>query len=183
MGRKNRRKVEHIRKIHVNKYITKAGQKRKKSAMMPTSTPAQADAMSSIQPVHPIPKPHRGEIWYADLGDHYDTSVQSGSRPVLIISNDVANYHSSTVTALPMTTKFKKRSLPTHVMLPAKMCEVCSDEPQISQHLTEDSMILAEQVTTIDKTVLQGYLGKVINEQKLKEIDTAVAVQLGMASE
>lgn len=182
MGRKNRRKVEHIRKIHVNKYITKTGQKRKKSAMTSTATPTQAETTVSTLPIHPIPKPHRGEIWFADLGDHYDTSVQSGSRPVLIVSNDVANYHSSTVTALPMTTKFKKKSLPTHVMLPAKMCEVFSDEPQISQHLTEDSMILAEQVTTIDKTVLQGYLGKVVNEEKLKEIDTAVAVQLGMAS-
>ena len=180
MGRKNRRKVEHIKKIHVNKYITKTGRMKKNAAVPMAARAEERTAAASVRSVHPVQNPHRGEIWYADLGNHYGTSVQSGSRPVLIVSNDVANHHSSTVTALPMTTKFKKKFLPTHVMLPIRLCVLDGVEVQPIPHLTEDSMILAEQVTTIDKSVLQDYLGRVVDEQKLKEIDAAVAVQFGM---
>ena len=193
MGRKNRRKAERGRKIHVNKYLsrtgqTKAGKKSKHQKTVPPIQMQESAVQSVLESVQQEAlvclqmQPRRAEVWFANLGSHYDTSVQSGSRPVFIISNDVANHFSQTVTVLPMTTKFKKKAMPTHVMLPAEFCIV--EEPTAAtepQHL-EDSMILAEQVTTIDKTALLEFLGRVADAQKLKEIDTAVAVQLGMVS-
>lgn len=59
--------------------------------------------------------PHRMEIWFADLGRHPGSCVQEGIRPVLVISNDIANEHAETVTVLPMTSRIKKVWLPCHI--------------------------------------------------------------------
>lgn len=87
----------------------------------------------------------RGDIWFARLGRHPGTSVQSGWAPVLIVSNDMANAHARTVTVLPMTRILKKPDLPCHVALdPASV--TMGQDWELSP-----SMILAEQITTIGK--------------------------------
>ena len=120
------------------------------------------------------PLPRRYEIWFADLGDHYGTSVQSGNRPVLVISNDVGNQYSRTVTVIPLTTKLKRMDMPTHIILTEEDC--CMFRPQTLQ----DSVLLAEQITTIAKSALCGRLCRVTSKEKKQEIEQAVAAQLDM---
>jgi len=74
-------------------------------------------------PVHhavrstPEHTPQRGEIWFADLGSHPNSSVQGGIRPVVIVSNDIGNAHADTVNIVPMTRHLKKPELPCHTKL------------------------------------------------------------------
>lgn len=126
----------------------------------------------------PYRTPYRGEVWFAELGNHPGTSVQDGCRPVLIISNDKGNHHASTIVVLPMTSRMKKYDLPSHVEL--YQDDLTNIDP--SRPL-EPSMILAEQVTTIAKSALRSYIGKVTGTEKLAEIDNAVRLQLGMDTE
>lgn len=121
------------------------------------------------QTEHSDLKPLRGDVWFAELGEHPGTSVQEGCRPAFIMSNDVGNTHSETVTVIPMTSKIKKEYLPTHVTMAASDC------PNL-----EPSMVLAEQVTTIGKAALKNYVGKV-TENKIQEIERAVGTHLGLA--
>ena len=120
--------------------------------------------------------PQRGDVWFADLGDHPDTSVQSGCRPVIVISNNIGNSHSDTLNILPMTRHMKKPELPCHAAL---------DPDRISdaQQMLDTSMILAEQITTIGKYALKNYVGHINDSQLLNAINTAVAVQLGLSDE
>lgn len=181
MGRKksNARPVAHGRKIHVNKYINQRGKTKpcRKSAVSwkpaPKETPFHE--MQAYQwPTTRTPKQY--EIWFAELGDHSGTSVQSGTRPVLVISNDVANCNSPIITVIPLSSKLKKLELPVHVVLVEKDCEMLRDE-----HL-EDSILLVEQITTIDKVVLFNRLCRVASSQKKQEIETAVTKQFAMRS-
>lgn len=160
MGRKNRRKgTADAKRIVVkpDKYIPKQDDGKER-------LPAEGNAIPAVE------VPRRGEIWFADLGRHPGTSVQEGFRPVFIISNDMANGHSATVTVVPMTSKKKKAYLPTHVLMGAEDC------PSL-----EPSMALAEQITTIDKSVLSKRIGRVSSD-KTKEIEKAVLVQLFLAN-
>ena len=164
MGRKNRRKHMKIRPIKASKYI------KNKSTSSGLYTPAKPKGQYN-------PRPRRGDIWFAKLGNHYDTSVQSGTRPVLIISNDTGNRYSKTYTVLPMTSKLKKPDLPTHVELTVSSCVLTTDDP------LEDSMLLAEQIVTIDKSALLEKVAFVTDGKKLSEIERAVRVHLGIAGE
>ncbi len=94
-----------------------------------------------------IRAPHRGDIWFADLGCHPGTSIQAGCRPVLIVSNDIGNTYAGTLNVLPMTRHLKKPELPCHKELNP---EAVGD---LKQELNA-SMILAEQITTISKLQL-----------------------------
>ena len=85
----------------------------------------------------------RGDIFYADLRPVIG-SEQGGVRPVLIIQNDVGNKHSPTVICAAVTSKMNKAKLPTHVELSAKQCD-----------MVRDSVILLEQLRTIDKQRLR----------------------------
>lgn len=85
----------------------------------------------------------RGDIFYADLRPVVG-SEQGGIRPVLIIQNDVGNKHSPTVICAAVTSKMNKAKLPTHVELSAKQCD-----------MVRDSVILLEQLRTIDKQRLR----------------------------
>ena len=85
----------------------------------------------------------RGDIYYADLRPVVG-SEQGGVRPVLIIQNDVGNKHSPTVICAAITSKMNKAKLPTHVELSAKQCD-----------MVKDSVILLEQLRTIDKQRLR----------------------------
>lgn len=191
MGRsnKNARSRPQGRRIHVNKYINKIGRtKDKRAACMKQAAcmknashfnNSAANLPGQVSLENPRswvtgPLPRRYEIWFADLGDHYGTSVQSGNRPVLVISNDVGNQYSRTVTVIPMTTKLKRMDMPTHIILTEEDC--CMFRPQTLQ----DSVLLAEQITTIAKSALCGRLCRVTSKERKQEIEQAVAAQLDM---
>ena len=170
MGRKNRRvKYEYRKGLGFNpaKYI--------RSKRAASSLPYRYPSSKQNGEERPYRIPYRGEVWFAELGTHPGTSVQDGCRPVLVISNDQGNHHASTVVVLPMTTVLKKASLPSHVELFQENLTACDPGRPL-----EPSMILAEQVTTIAKSSLRSYVGKVLPGEKLEEIDNAVRAQLGV---
>ncbi len=115
-------------------------------------------------------KIERGDILIADLGRIPDTSIQSGIRPVVVISNDKANTYSPVLTVVPVTSKIhKKRYLPTHVILTYK------DATGIGRY----SLALAEQVTSIAVSSVGKKIGKV-RPEALGRIIRAVEVQIGV---
>ena len=183
LSNKNARSRPQGRRIHVNKYINKIGRtKDKRATCMKNASHFKSSAANlpgQVSPENPRPwvtgpLPRRYEIWFADLGDHYGTSVQSGNRPVLVISNDVGNQYSRTVTVIPLTTKLKRMDMPTHIILTEEDC--CMFRPQTLQ----DSVLLAEQITTIAKSALCGRLCRVTSRERKQEIEQAVAAQLDM---
>ena len=121
----------------------------------------------------PARTPQRGDIWFASLGMHPATSVQGGTRPVVIVSNDIGNLHAATVNVVPMTRHLKKPELPCHTQL---------DPDSISDKRLplDPSMVLAEQLTTISKYALRSYAGHITDTDALNRIEHAVAEQLGL---
>lgn len=111
----------------------------------------------------------KGDIYYADLRPVIG-SEQGGVRPVLIIQNNVGNRFSPTVIAAAITSRKGKRILPTHIRL--------RDE---QPGLYNDSMVLLEQVRTIDRARLKEYIGR-LNASTMYEIDHAIAVSFGLNS-
>ena len=169
MGRKkkNARHSVHGRKIHVNKYINQCGKTKKCRKSAVSWRPASKETPFNDMPTYQWPTvrtPKQYEVWFAELGDHSGTSVQSGTLPVLVISNDVANRNSPVITVIPLSSKLKKLELPVHIVLTEKECEMLRDE-----HL-EDSILLVEQITTIDKLVLFNRFCCVVSVQKKYEI-------------
>ena len=110
----------------------------------------------------------RGEIYYADLSPVVG-SEQGGVRPVLIIQNDTGNRYSPTVIAAAITSQTGKARLPTHIELPVE--EECG--------LTKDSVVLLEQVRTLDKRRLRERMGRV-DDKIMEKIDAAIAVSFGL---
>ncbi len=109
----------------------------------------------------------RGDIYYADLSPVVG-SEQGGLRPVLIIQNDVGNKYSPTVIAAAITSRMGKTKLPTHIDVHAERAG-----------LARDSIVLLEQLRTLDKRRLRERLGH-LDEEMMHEIDTAIAVSLGL---
>ncbi|MBQ9802145.1 MAG: type II toxin-antitoxin system PemK/MazF family toxin, partial [Clostridia bacterium] len=109
----------------------------------------------------------RGDIYYADLSPVVG-SEQGGVRPVLIIQNDVGNKYSPTVIAAAITSRMGKTKLPTHIDVYAERAG-----------LARDSVVLLEQVRTLDKRRLKEKMGH-LDEQIMAEIDNAIAVSLGL---
>ena len=109
----------------------------------------------------------RGDIYYADLSPVVG-SEQGGLRPVLIIQNDVGNRYSPTVIAAAITSRMSKTKLPTHIDIYAERAG-----------LARDSIVLLEQLRTLDKRRLREKLGH-LDEGMMGEIDTAIAVSLGL---
>ena len=107
----------------------------------------------------------RGDIYYADLRSVVG-SEQGGIRPVLIIQNDIGNKHSPTVICAAITSKMNKAKLPTHVELDTRRCD-----------MIKDSVILLEQLRTIDKQRLKEKVCH-IDEELLKRVDCALKVSL-----
>ena len=107
-----------------------------------------------------------GEIWMADLMEK-SGSIQSGYRPVLIISNNKNNYYSTVVNAIPLTTKMNKRHLPCHV-------EIWNYK---KYGLTAPSTLMVEQVTTIEKENLRYYMGEIKDVDMLMRICRAMQSQ------
>ena len=118
-------------------------------------------------------KPQRGDIWFADLGSHPDSSVQGGIRPVIILSNDMGNAHADTVNIIPMTRHLKKPELPCHTQL---------DPFSVTggSQLLAPSMVLAEQLTTISKYALRTYAGHISDDEAMNRIETAVLSQFAL---
>lgn len=109
----------------------------------------------------------RGDIFYADLSPVVG-SEQGGMRPVLIVQNDTGNKHSPTVIAAAITSQTGKAKLPTHIALSGQ-----------SVGLTRDSVILLEQIRTIDKSRLREKMGRVDGET-MSKVDNAIAVSFGL---
>ena len=109
----------------------------------------------------------RGDIYYADLRPVVG-SEQGGIRPVLIIQNDIGNRHSPTVICAAITSKMNKAKLPTHVELPCDSCD-----------MVKDSVILLEQLRTIDKQRLREKVCH-LDQELLSRVDRALLVSLGL---
>ena len=109
----------------------------------------------------------RGEIYYADLSPVVG-SEQGGVRPVLIVQNDVGNRHSPTVIAAAITSQTEKAKLPTHISLNAATCG-----------LAKDSVVLLEQIRTIDKRRLKERMGE-IDSNSMRKINNALTISFGL---
>lgn len=115
-------------------------------------------------------KIRRGDIYYADLSPVVG-SEQGGVRPVLIVQNDTGNKYSPTVIAAAITSQINKARLPTHIELSA-----------MEFGLSKNSVILLEQVRTIDKTRLKEKMGH-LDEGLMAKVNEAISVSFGLASE
>lgn len=109
----------------------------------------------------------KGDIYYADLTPVVG-SEQGGIRPVLIIQNDIGNYYSPTVIAAAITSRFQKHSIPTHIKL----------EPEV-RGLRRNSIVFLEQVHTIDRMQLRGYIGS-LNGNMMQKVDQAIRISFGL---
>ena len=109
----------------------------------------------------------RGDIYYADLRPVVG-SEQGGIRPVLIVQNDIGNKFSPTVIAAAITSQTGKTPLPTHIRVDAK-----------DSGLLKDSVVLLEQVRTLDKRRLRSRMGA-LDEKDMARIDQAIFVSFGL---
>lgn len=109
----------------------------------------------------------RGEIYYADLSPVVG-SEQGGVRPVLIVQNDVGNKFSPTVIAAAITSQRDKNNLPTHIEVNAQSCG-----------LEKDSIVLLEQVRTIDKRRLKEKMGS-LDTSDMGKVNQALSVSFGL---
>ncbi|MBR5284937.1 MAG: type II toxin-antitoxin system PemK/MazF family toxin [Clostridia bacterium] len=111
----------------------------------------------------------RGEIYYADLSPVVG-SEQGGMRPVLIVQNDVGNRYSPTVIAAAITSQQNKAKLPTHIEISAK-----------AVGLSRNSVILLEQIRTLDKRRLKEKMGT-LDSRLMQRVDNAIAVSFGLSA-
>lgn len=112
------------------------------------------------------PMVKRGEIYYADLSPVIG-SEQGGIRPVLVVQNDVGNRYSPTVIAAAITSKLDKARMPTHIALDAR-----------EHGLSRDSVVLLEQIRTIDKRRLRDKIGE-LSALDMQRINRALLISLG----
>ena len=108
----------------------------------------------------------RGELYYADLSPVVG-SEQGGIRPILIVQNDTGNKYSPTIIAAAVTSKLDKARLPTHIELSAK-----------EFGLPKDSVILLEQIRTLDKKRLKERIGE-LDSSKMQKVNVALLISLG----
>ena len=109
----------------------------------------------------------RGDIYYADLSPVVG-SEQGGIRPVLVIQNDIGNKYSPTVIAAAITSQINKAKMPTHIELAAK-----------DYGLNKDSVILLEQIRTIDKRRLREKIGR-IDDGLMASVNNALSISYGL---
>ena len=106
----------------------------------------------------------RGDIYYADLNPVIG-SEQGGVRPVLVIQNDVGNACSSTLIVTAITSKLHKLDIPTHII--------------INSGLDVDSVVLLEQIRTIDRARIKKYITRV-DDETMKKIDEGLLISVGL---
>ena len=109
----------------------------------------------------------RGEIYYADLSPVVG-SEQGGVRPVLIVQNDIGNRHSPTVIAAAITSQREKAKLPTHIEVRGETCG-----------LAKNSVVLLEQIRTIDKRRLKEHMGT-LDDNSMNLINRALSISFGL---
>ena len=109
----------------------------------------------------------RGDIFFADLSPVVG-SEQGGVRPVLIVQNDVGNKYSPTIIAAAITSQINKAKLPTHI-------EISAEE----YGLTKDSVILLEQIRTIDKRRLKDKIGR-LDDELMNVVNEAISISFGL---
>ena len=109
----------------------------------------------------------RGEIYYADLSPVVG-SEQGGVRPVLIVQNDVGNRYSPTVIAAAITIQKEKSKLPTHIEINSQVCG-----------LSRDSVVLLEQIRTLDKKRLKEKMGR-LDDGSMGQINQALSISFGL---
>ncbi len=109
----------------------------------------------------------RGELYYADLSPVVG-SEQGGIRPVLVVQNDIGNKYSPTIIAAAITSKLNKAKLPTHIELSSR-----------EYGLEKDSVVLLEQIRTLDKTRLREKIGE-LSEYKMSQVNRAMMISLGV---
>ena len=112
----------------------------------------------------------RGDIYYADLSPVVG-SEQGGMRPVLIVQNDVGNRYSPTVIAAAITSQQNKARMPTHIEIEAH-----------TYGLSKNSVVLLEQVRTLDKRRLRERMG-CLDEKAMRRVDGAIAISLGLRTD
>ncbi|MHA8110661.1 type II toxin-antitoxin system PemK/MazF family toxin [Lactobacillaceae bacterium Melli_B4] len=110
----------------------------------------------------------RGDIFYADLSPVVG-SEQGGVRPVLIIQNNIGNHYSPTVIVAAITARISKPKMPTHVGIKANQSDI-----------EKDSVILLEQIRTIDKQRLNDRVAH-LNKYLMKKVDTALQLSVGLS--
>ena len=110
----------------------------------------------------------RGDIYYADLSPVIG-SEQGGVRPVLVVQNDIGNKYSPTVIAAAITSQINKAKLPTHIEISAR-----------DYGLQKDSVILLEQIRTIDKKRLREKIGH-MDEELMDKVNEALSISFGLA--
>lgn len=113
---------------------------------------------------------HRGDIYYADLSPVVG-SEQGGVRPVLIVQNDVGNKFSPTVIAAAITSQKDKARLPTHIQLNST-----------GSGLAKDSIVLLEQIRTIDKRRLKEHMGR-LDEHSMARVNEALQISFGLGTD
>ncbi len=111
----------------------------------------------------------RGEVFYADLSPVIG-SEQGGTRPVVIVQNDVGNRHSPTVIAAAITSRQDKSPMPTHINIRGDSCG-----------LAKDSVVLLEQIRTIDKTRLKEKTGR-LEDNDLLKVNRRLNISFGLDS-
>ena len=115
----------------------------------------------------------RGDIYYADLSPVIG-SEQGGLRPVLIIQNDIGNKYSPTVIAAAITSRLGKNRLPTHI-------DVCRHDTEDEENygLSKNSVILLEQIRTLDKRRLKEKMGH-LDERVMRQVNDAISISFGL---
>ena len=111
----------------------------------------------------------RGDIYYADLSPVIG-SEQGGVRPILVVQNDVGNKYSPTIIIAAITSQINKARLPTHVEITAQ-----------DFGLPKDSVVLLEQIRTIDKKRLREKIGR-FDEDMMRKVDQALKISVGVGS-
>ena len=199
MPRRNRRKKNEYRK---RKYVSK---KEWRALDAIENMRAREPAASTGRLTKELPNPKRGEVWFVDFGDYDNSSIQRGRRPAVIISIDVSNERSGTVTAIPFTSKIKKTWYPSHIPIADEDMETVEKiervgriepasaaESAITAEFLETShtaakkrkvivpsLVLTEQVRVIDKRDLLNCIGRV-SQGKLSEIERGLSGWLGL---
>lgn len=108
-----------------------------------------------------------GDVYMAKLPRSENSKVQYGLRPVVVVSNNMANFYSPVITVIPLTSRSTKKNLPTHVFING-------------YGLRTNSIALVEQITTIDKSYLTVKICSLAKTSKMAEINRAIAVQLSL---
>ena len=113
----------------------------------------------------------RGDVIYVDLGQHPKSSVQSGMRPCVVVSNNRNNQYAKVLSECPCTARVSKKYVPTHVRI---------EPEEVKGYFEKTSVLLAEQIVTVDKRKVISKTGHIPEDSELMEkIDAAVRLQLG----